>query len=241
MPARSSSPRTSSIRRACRPARGRRCRERPHRTAARSRSAWTSAATSAASRSLSPKRISSVATVSFSLTIGTVPQVEQAAQGPVGVAVVRPPGHVVDGEQHLADGPAVPAERLGVGAASAGPGPTLAAACWVARSRGRRLEPERGQAGRDRAGRDEHDLAAVRGEPASASTSASTRAGSSPPSGGGQRRRADLDHDPAGRGDDAPGGSCTRHCGPLRRAPAAGFSHAGPAAGAYAAVMAAHA
>lgn len=36
-----------------------------------SRSAWTRAATRAANRSLSPKRISSVATVSFSLTIGT--------------------------------------------------------------------------------------------------------------------------------------------------------------------------
>ena len=45
-----------------------------------SRSAWTRWATSAASRSLSPNRISVVATVSFSLTIGSTPSSSSLAK-----------------------------------------------------------------------------------------------------------------------------------------------------------------
>ena len=45
-----------------------------------SRSAWTRCATSAASRSLSPNRISVVATVSFSLTIGSTPSSSSLAK-----------------------------------------------------------------------------------------------------------------------------------------------------------------
>ena len=51
---------------------------------------------SAASRSLSPNLISVVATVSFSLTIGTTPRREQRHEGPLGVAVVAAAGHVVE-------------------------------------------------------------------------------------------------------------------------------------------------
>ncbi len=49
-------------------------RTRPRRDSSTSWSAPTVTAICAASRSLSPKRISSVATVSFSLTIGTMPK-----------------------------------------------------------------------------------------------------------------------------------------------------------------------
>ena len=41
-------------------------------------------------------------------------ELEQLGEGLVGVAVVRAPGHVVDGEQHLAGDQAVPGELLGV-------------------------------------------------------------------------------------------------------------------------------
>ena len=54
------------------------------------------AATSAASRSLSPKRISWVATVSFSLTTGRMPQLEQPLEGAPGVEVVGSAGDVVE-------------------------------------------------------------------------------------------------------------------------------------------------
>ena len=49
-----------------------------------------------------------VATVSFSLTIGSTPSSSSLAEGPVGVAVVAAPGHVVDGQQHLPGAEAVP-------------------------------------------------------------------------------------------------------------------------------------
>ena len=78
-------------------------------------------------------------------------------EGPVGVAVVRAPGHVVDGEQHLADGEAVAGEALGV-AAHQQPLPDAGRRLLggqVARPPG---EAERGEAGGDRAGRDQHDL-----------------------------------------------------------------------------------
>ena len=63
----------SAIRRAPGPARVGRRRARRRRRAGPARRRCTRCATSAASRSLSPKRISSVATVSFSLTTGTTP------------------------------------------------------------------------------------------------------------------------------------------------------------------------
>ena len=42
-------------------------------------------------------------------------EVEQPLEGAAGVGVVRAPGDVVGGEQHLTDGDVVPGERLGVG------------------------------------------------------------------------------------------------------------------------------
>src|SRR5271169_2150143 len=74
-----------------------------------SMSALTICATRAASRSLSPKRISAVATVSFSLTTGTAPSASSW------VKVARARFGVVRGEQDLSDGDAVAGERLLIG------------------------------------------------------------------------------------------------------------------------------
>ena len=52
--------------------------------------------------------------MSFSLTIGTHAELEELGEGALRVAVVAAPGHVVDGEQHLAGDLAVPGELLGV-------------------------------------------------------------------------------------------------------------------------------
>ena len=67
-----------------------------------SSSAPTRWATSAASRSLSPKRISSSATASFSLTTGTTPELQQPGQGLAGVEVLAPVHEVERGQQDLA-------------------------------------------------------------------------------------------------------------------------------------------
>ena len=84
-------------------------------------------------------------------------ELEQPGEGPVRVAVVAAPGHVVDGQQHLPDPQAVRRERVAV----AGHQQALAD------RRGRllggqvtrpRAQPHRRQPGRDRAGGDQHDL-----------------------------------------------------------------------------------
>ena len=122
-------------------------------------SAWTRWATSAASRSLSPNRISSVATVSFSLTIGHDAELEQPVEGALGVRVVRAPRHVVGGEQHLADGEPVGTERPLVGRDEGSL--THAGRCLLGREvTGPAGQPERADAGGDGTGRDEHDLLA---------------------------------------------------------------------------------
>ena len=139
---------------------GRRRRGRRRRRAGRSASARATCATSAASRSLSPNRISSVATVSFSLTTGSDAQREQPVQGALGVAVVAAADQVVGGQQHLADVHAVPGEGVGVALRRAGPGRRWPPpAGWPGRAAGG--QPERRQAGGDRPGGDQHDLAAV--------------------------------------------------------------------------------
>ncbi len=88
-------------------------------------------------------------------------EVEQPAQRPVRVAVVHPPGDVVDGQQHLPDGEPVAGERLRVRLHQQ----SLADARrgllggQVARPL---AEPQRCQTGGDGAGGDEHDLAGLR-------------------------------------------------------------------------------
>ena len=76
-----------------------------------SASAPTRCATSAESRSLSPNRISLVATVSFSLTIGHGVQRPQPVQRALGVGVLHPHRDVVRGQQDLAHGAVVAGER----------------------------------------------------------------------------------------------------------------------------------
>ena len=63
-------------------------------------------------RSLSPKRISSSAMASFSLTTGTTPELEQAQQRAAGVEVLAAVDEVERGQQHLAAHQAVAAERV---------------------------------------------------------------------------------------------------------------------------------
>ena len=110
-------------------------------------------------------------------------ELEQLGEGLVGVAVVRAPGHVVE----RSAAPARPRRRAGraprCSGARAAPGPTDAAACWAARPRGRRLQPERREPGGDRARRHQDDLGpAARAARRATSTSARTRSGSMPPS-----------------------------------------------------------
>ncbi len=69
-----------------------------------SMSALVICATRAASRSLSPKRISAVAIVSFSLTTGTAPERQQLREGRARVEVAAPLLGVVRGQQDLRDG-----------------------------------------------------------------------------------------------------------------------------------------
>src|SRR6185437_4239845 len=74
-----------------------------------SMSALVICATRAARRSLSPKRISAVAIVSFSLTTGTAPSANNCAE--VAAALLG----VVGGQQDLRDCDAVPRQRLLIG------------------------------------------------------------------------------------------------------------------------------
>ena len=128
------------------------------------------------------------------------PQVEQLAQRPVRVAVVRAPGHVVHREQDLPDGAAVPGERGRVPSdqqALADAGGGLLGG-QVARAPG---QPQRGEPGGDRAGGDQHHLASGGGQLAER-VDERVDAGVVQAAGrGGQRGRTDLDDDPAGRGD----------------------------------------
>ena len=127
--------------------------------------------TRAASRSLSPNRISWVATVSFSFTIGRMRRSEQPLHGALGVGAVGRVLQVAGGEQHLAGDDAVAVEAV------------LVAVDEHVLADGRRgllrrevdragVELEVRHAGGDGAGRDQHDLrAAARGLAARASTS----------------------------------------------------------------------
>ena len=99
-----------------------------------------------------------MATVSFSLTIGTTPSSSSRSRVRRALRVVRAAGDVVGGEQHLPDGEPVRRERRLVcrdqGAlADAGRG---LLGRQVARADG---QAQRRDAGRDGAGGDEHDLA----------------------------------------------------------------------------------
>ena len=158
-PARSSGPRTSGIRvvpaRARRPVVQRVDVGEQHAARRRGRGARPARPAGRCRRSGSR----AVATVSFSLTTGTTPRSSSRSQGAAGVGVVGAAGHVVGGQQHLPDREAVPRRTPACSARPAGPCPTLAAACWVARSRGPAGQAQRRRAGRDGAGGDQHHLA----------------------------------------------------------------------------------
>src|SRR5271155_5648035 len=79
-----------------------------------SMSALVICATRAASRSLSPKRISAVAIVSFSLTSGTAPSASNCAKG-ARVEVAAPFFGILRGQENLRDGDAVPRQCLLIG------------------------------------------------------------------------------------------------------------------------------
>ena len=101
-----------------------------------------------------------MATVSFSLTIGTHAELEQLGERAVGVAVVAAPGDVVDGEQHLAGDDAVPGELLGV-AVHEQPLPDRRGRLLGGQVAGPARQAERRQPGGDRAGGDQHHLGAA--------------------------------------------------------------------------------
>ena len=147
-----------------------------------------------------------MATVSFSLTIGSTPELEQLGEGLVGVAVVRAPGHVVEGEQHLPDDDAVPGELLGV-AVHQQPLADRRRRLLGGQRAGSPLEAERGQAGGDGAGGDEHDLRAATAYVGEDVDQGGQAAGVEAAGGGGQRGRADLDDDALGVDDRPPGHS----------------------------------
>ncbi len=84
-------------------------------------------------------------------------ELEQAVEGPLGVAVVRPTHHVVGGEQHLPDGDAVPGERLRVAVHQ--DALTDARCCLLGGQVARTSrEPERHEPGRDGARGHQDDL-----------------------------------------------------------------------------------
>ena len=125
---------------------------------------------------------------------------EQPFQGPLRVAVVRPPVQVVGGQQHLPDGELVPRERGGVlldeqQLPDAGRGLLCCQVAWPTH------QAERRHPRRDGAGGDEDDLPAGQplrrhgvGERSHPDLVEATGQA-------GQRRRADLDHEPIGHTD----------------------------------------
>ena len=128
------------------------------RTSASAPMSW---ATSAASRSLSPKRISCVATVSFSLTIGRIRRPSSRSIARCRIRAVHRVLEVAGGQQHLSGDDPEGAQGL-----------LVAVDEHVLADRGRGLlrreiartlrEQEIRHPGRDRAGRHQHDLGAAR-------------------------------------------------------------------------------
>ena len=170
------------------------------------------AATRAARRSLSPKRISEVATVSFSLMTGTAPQLQQGGEGRAGVEMAPPVLRIVEGEQDLGHGDAVAGKGLliGMGEADLARGRRRLLLLQPQRARG---EAEMAPADGDGAGGDQDHLLALRPErghvigqglePAPADIAALLLD---------QQGGADLDDDPPGPGQ-AGGGRRPRPSG----------------------------
>ena len=132
-------------------------------------------------------------------------ELEQLREGLVGVAVVTAPGHVVGRQQDLPDDEPVPGELLGVAVHEES---LTHGGRGLLRGQGPRAagQPEGCEAGGDRTGRDQDDLRAAAARGGEHVDEAAYALGVDAPGGGGEGGRADLDHDPAGRGDlAAPG------------------------------------
>ena len=126
-----------------------------------SSSAPTSTATWAARKSLSPKEISSVAVVSFSLITGSTRHSEQRRQRLARVQVVGAGAHVEERQQHLRAGHAALAQQLVVDPVELAL-PDRAGGLQRA-DRGRPLRQlHHAHAARDRAAGDDDHLAALR-------------------------------------------------------------------------------
>ena len=122
------------------------------------------------------------------------PELEQLRERLVGVAVVRPPGHVVERQQHLPGHETVAGELLGV-AVHQQPLPHRGGRLLRGEATGAPGQPERGEAGGDGAGGDQHDLhATLAGRGEHVDERAHT-VGVDPAGGGGERGGADLDDD----------------------------------------------
>ena len=121
---------------------------------------------------------------------------DESLECALGVAVVRAARHVIGGEQHLADGDVACPEGQGVLREQHALAHTRG--CLLGREVARTTaEPEHGEARRDSAAGDEDDLAAC-AEPIGNDVDELRHALDVDPAAGlGERRRADLDDDPA--------------------------------------------
>ena len=127
-------------------------------------------------------------------------ELEELGEGLVGVAVVAAPRHVVGGQEHLPRDQAVGRELLGVAVHEQSLAHRRSGLLGSQRT-GPAGQPQRRQPGGDRAGGDEHDLGAA--DPGRGEHVDETAYALGVDAAGGRREggRADLDHDPAGRGD----------------------------------------
>ena len=167
-------------------------------------------ATSAPSVSLSPNRISSVMTVSFSLMTGMTPSAEQRAQRRARVEIALAVGEVVVREQHLRGAEAVLAKRDSYTWTSPSGRPRRRPAARASRAAGRPAQPLHALG--DRAARDQHDLAAAARTSAAICRPSRRRPRVEAAAFVGDEARADLD-------DDAPGVAQRRAHRRCRRRP----------------------
>ena len=184
--------------------RDRRCKARPHRTAGSACRLPSWRRRARASRSLSPKRISAVATVSFSLITGTAPSSSKRLQRGAGVEIAAALFGVAKRQQDLRrdnvrrppgcrhrprpDAPVPPPPR---------PGFLPAAARRVSASAARRpsaMAPDETRMHFRALASQRGDVGAQRYQPVAAQRAACAID---------QQRRADLDHDQFGGGKTA--------------------------------------
>ena len=133
------------------------------------------------------------------------PELEQPVEGATGVGVVAAPGHVVGGEEHLADGEPVGTEGVLV-CRDEGSLPHAGGRLLGGEVTGAPPEVEGAEPGSDRPGRDEHDRVALLAAGGEDVDERHETGGVEATAGARQRRRAHLDDETSGGGDDGPGG-----------------------------------